>query len=629
VTLRAVGAPLGEHLELAHPERLPARASLQLAARRLVDTAGSHENDVMRLELVALGDRVSYHPEQLVDVEWLGIRVLLGRVDRAAFATIEPPAIATVISAIDLGDDDDALFIGDVHRKCGDAARPDRRMSALDGELDVLRVVIRAANDDEVFDAAADVELALALEAEVASANVGSSRIVGEPRTEHGLGVLDALPVTAADTRPGHPDLADAIRGRALARVGIHDRDRRSLHRAAARHERGALAHSYLAGFESGLVDSQGHRLGRAATARHDQRGLGQTEAREHRATLKARHGKRLGESIDRLEPDRLGAVVRELPARQIECRSLLGRGLAHAQVVREVRPAADRGARCVDRGEPAIRLLEECRRRQSDDRTAAVQRLQHAGHETHVVERRQPRQDAIVRREFECGKHALCIRQHVRVTEQHALRNASRARRVLQHRKRIAADRGPRPPIGRGIFDRVGREPLEQAKLGRLREHHVGEREQRLDREREASTGIGNDRLHARQRALQARRVGRIRRHRHRARVKTSEVTLDEIDAGRKQHQHVRARRAHRAERRPDRACTAIHLAPRARVFGRLAVAKEPVRTYVRAFVGTPTQEVDDGGHDQTAWRLIPISPMLCDAASATRLTIAGVRSA
>ncbi len=84
-------------------------------------------------------------------------------------------------AALDLGCNRQPLDSPDVDGEGSHASRPDRRMGVLGGPLDVLRVEISPADDDEVLQAAGDEELAAADEPEVARAKERPGAVEGRP----------------------------------------------------------------------------------------------------------------------------------------------------------------------------------------------------------------------------------------------------------------------------------------------------------------------------------------------------------------------------------------------------------------------------------------------------------------
>ena len=86
-------------------------------------------------------------------------------------------------------------------------------MAILYGFLDVLRVMVNAADDDQVLDSARDVKLAILIEkAEIAGAQPALATAGHHPSPEHRTGRLGVAPITRRDMRPGNPNFADQCR---------------------------------------------------------------------------------------------------------------------------------------------------------------------------------------------------------------------------------------------------------------------------------------------------------------------------------------------------------------------------------------------------------------------------------
>ena len=118
---------------------------------------------------------------------------------------------AVAVRALDLLDDDEPFRAVAVMRREGRAAvAAQRRVRLLDGVLDILRVVIGAADDDDVLEAASDVQLAgIVEEAEIAGPQPMLKLIAGNFRSERDGACLRLAPVAARDIRTGNPDFAD------------------------------------------------------------------------------------------------------------------------------------------------------------------------------------------------------------------------------------------------------------------------------------------------------------------------------------------------------------------------------------------------------------------------------------
>ena len=72
--------------------------------------------------------------------------------------------------ALDFGDNDQPLAAGDIDRERRDSLRLNSLAGPLDRQLDVLRIAIDAADDDQVLDPAGDEQLAVDQKAQIARA---------------------------------------------------------------------------------------------------------------------------------------------------------------------------------------------------------------------------------------------------------------------------------------------------------------------------------------------------------------------------------------------------------------------------------------------------------------------------
>ncbi len=111
----------------------------------------------MRHDVVPGDDRLADEPDNVGDVD------------------------AVAVGALDLLDDDEPFRVGLIADREGRAAvATQRRVRLLDGILDILRIVIGAADDDDVLDAAGDVQLAgIVEETEIAGAQPASAILAG------------------------------------------------------------------------------------------------------------------------------------------------------------------------------------------------------------------------------------------------------------------------------------------------------------------------------------------------------------------------------------------------------------------------------------------------------------------
>src|SRR5262249_33520420 len=116
--------------------------------RRLRNGAWANEHDRVERDLVFVRNSLADAADDLVDFE------------------------VAAMDAFHLLYEDDLFFVVfGQHRECSPAVPPQRRMAVIDGVLDVLRVVVDAANDDDILDAARDEQLSgFVDEAEIARA---------------------------------------------------------------------------------------------------------------------------------------------------------------------------------------------------------------------------------------------------------------------------------------------------------------------------------------------------------------------------------------------------------------------------------------------------------------------------
>ena len=247
----------------------------------------------------------------------------------------------------------------------GPAARPQPRVDGLDRRLDVLRVVVAAADDDHVLDPPRDEQLAASHEPEVAGPQERAFAGVGQPGVERLLRLLRPAPVPAATDCAAHPDLADRAHPAARCeRSGStmrtswpsHGRPQPtsgSRRLAGAGRDRAAL-------FQRGRVAGTDHRrLGlrpdrsRAASPRRV-RSTGRTPPAE------AARRERRREPVHRPRADRLGADGRDAPVAQVQGGALLGRDSAGRTSRR--RSSARRWCRRGSGRSPASQRSGSCR---------------------------------------------------------------------------------------------------------------------------------------------------------------------------------------------------------------------------------------------------------------------------
>ncbi|PWK86913.1 hypothetical protein C8D88_10474 [Lentzea atacamensis] len=338
-------------------------------------------------------------------------------------------------------------------------------MRGLRGRLQVVRVVVRTRDDDHLLGPPGDEELSVPPESGVAGAQERAAP-AGQLGVEH---LVRSVPVAGADARALHEDLPGLAVRAFLQRAGIghHQRDRRR-HRSAA-HQPPATGRLHrpdpllrervgvAAQHDRALTD---HRAG------DHHRGLREAVARHERAPAQTRGREHLAEPVERLGTDRFAADERHLPPAQVEAGQLHLGDAPHTQVEREVRRAAVGPADLGDEPQPADRAADEHPGGEQQCGPAGVDRVEHTAHQSHVVVRRQPGhagrpgQSVLVGRAVQVGVDQREVVQDVAVGQRHALGLTGGSRGVLQIRRRVDADGGRLPPVGRRRHDLVGREP-------------------------------------------------------------------------------------------------------------------------------------------------------------------------
>ncbi len=556
------------HLRARAPQRReaaveiggPAGLAPHLAARGPGQGRGAQEDHLVHPRLVLLGDRAPHR---------LGDRRRRVRLSAAqiGLARHHQPLLA----------------IG-LDREGGARPRPQRRVSPLDGPLDVLRIVIAPAQDDEVLPPPGDEQLAAGEKAEVARAQERAGRrLVRQAGAEVGRGLLGLAPVPRCHAGAGDPDLAHPVGGAAGARRGIDDGDLLPHPRAAGADQLGAA--SFRGGGSSPgplhpvLLERLGgerldpRRLPGGAPGDEERR-LGQAVARIEGLAPEAAGREGAGEAVERRRAHRLGAVEGHPPARQIELPPVRGGDPPGAEGVGEVGAAAGGRPVAADRAQPAHRLLQEGERRHEDARRAGVERLQDGADQPHVVVERQPADDDRLRGLRERPPDRLLVVQQVGVADDDPLGSRGGARGVLEERRRLAARRRrlPRRIGGRQLVDR---QPGESREAGDLGAQPAQPRQARGDGQDGGGPRVAGDRGEARQAAPRRRRIGG---HRDRAGVEAAQEGGDEVEAGREEQHRPLARQAGAVEPGAEGARRAVELGIGQPPLLLLAVAQEGV---------------------------------------------------
>src|SRR6516162_3536445 len=133
-----------ERILQPHP---PGEVALNLATGGLRNGARANEHDRVERDFMLVYDRLADAAEDLVDLE------------------------VAAMDAFHLLYQHDLFFgVFGQHREHSPAVPPQRRMAVIDRVLDILRIVVDAAHNDDILDAACDEQLSgLVDETEIAS----------------------------------------------------------------------------------------------------------------------------------------------------------------------------------------------------------------------------------------------------------------------------------------------------------------------------------------------------------------------------------------------------------------------------------------------------------------------------
>ncbi len=301
-----------------------------LAARGLEQGARPEQDHLVDPHLVGLGDRLANGP---------GDRL---RVDRH------------LAPAVDLGGDHQPLLTLRFDRERSGSAWQQVRVARLGRDFEILRIMVAAAQDDQVLAAAGDEQLTAAQEAEIPRAQEGVlrhfSHAAGQALAEVPRRRLGLVPIAGGDARAGDPDLPHPSRKQLAARLRVDDRH--------------ALFHPGLAAADqppprfplprflapTGREPCRGEaarfppRAGRAAGDEERRFGQAVTGREGLPAEPLGREGR--GKAVERLRPYRLGTVEGDRPGGEVEPLALLRGDLLAAELIGEVGAAAGRHAR-------------------------------------------------------------------------------------------------------------------------------------------------------------------------------------------------------------------------------------------------------------------------------------------
>ena len=316
--------------------------------------------------------------------------------------------------------------------------------------------------------------------------------------------------------------------------------------RVAAAHQHAALAGFCAVGGKGVGVEFQRADALATAAAADEQGGLGQAITGKEAAGRETAGGELLGEGVQAVLADRLGAGIGHTPAAQVEAgQGRLTDPLA-AQAVGKVRPAADGPAVFADRLQPALRPCEEVTWRHQYTRYATEDGLQQPADQAHVVVQRQPADDHIVGVEVDAKPMAdqLLVGHQVAVADLHTLGQRGGAGGVLEEGDVVAGQRRFAPVIGQGRVQAIHRPQLRGAVCGECLQA-LQAVVQRCDGQQQAGLGVIDDRQQALL-VMLARRLRRVGRHSDDTGIQAAEERRHIVrPAGEQQHGAVTERGA------------------------------------------------------------------------------------
>src|SRR6266498_565390 len=413
-------------------------------------------------------------------------------------------------------------------------------------------------------------------ESQVARAEVGSRERVVETRPECLPAEVGLLPIAVRHAGSAYPDLAYLPIRQLEARCRIHDPQFLVVDDAPAAHCAGTI-----------LAFHRARGLRSPTTADHERR-LGQAVARVERLLLKTTAGERVNEALQRGGAYRLCAIECDVPRRQIQPNALRGRDPLDAYVISEVGTSADRGPLAGDRLQPARWSSQKGHGGHQCNRKAALDPLQDAADQTHIVERRQPDDTTAVRVDLEAAFYLASVVQQVRMAHHDATRRSGRARCVLQNGQIVRRLHRLTPRLRHTDRQRFSRQPRYAAEV-RLRGKH-GSHLRLRSRGAECYRWpcVARD-------AQQARLPLPGRGHGDPARVQTTEQSHHEVHPWRVYEQRPVANRSIRLQQRRHPAGPRIELRVTQRDLVRTAVAQKTESAPVWRLRTSPPQHIDE----------------------------------
>ena len=304
-------------------------------------------------------------------------------------------------------------------RKGGNPPAADQFDIGFDRLLDIRRIDVLPANDQEILEPAGDDQRAVPDKTNVSGTQPAHAVALDEGFVRR----LGVIPVSERNTGTGDPDLADFVGLRRARSIGAHDARGMIGDRLAARHEIGPLLGTCDAACgKRRRIERAADGLGGEFTCCHQQRRLSQAVAGGQCTPVEPGPLESFPESPERGLADKFRAGECEPPAAQVEPTDRFIGNAIGTECVGEIGPTADRSAVTIDGLKPAPRPLEKIAWRHQDGGEAREQRIQQSTDQSHVVIKRQPAYKDVVRCCSGCGLHGFLIGCQIAMRDANAL---------------------------------------------------------------------------------------------------------------------------------------------------------------------------------------------------------------
>ena len=215
-------------------------------------------------------------------------------------------------------------------------------------QLDILRIMVAAADDNDVFASAGDKEFALPDKAQIPCAHEWSCAGVSDMRLEGLCRGLRMSPVSLGNAGPCDPDFADVsgLAGEMCVRVNDHEllvgEDATTTYELLSCATRGRCEDGVML-LKGCFLDCLHYGSSAFLTAGDHEGCFCETVAGRPCLTTETTGSKGSGEAFQGVWPYRLCTIESDFPTAQIERGALLRGDLAHAQLIGKIGATAAR----------------------------------------------------------------------------------------------------------------------------------------------------------------------------------------------------------------------------------------------------------------------------------------------